>query len=656
MSDMSRDPSALVAPGAAAQPSKPVAARGARAWWQAAAGEVPAWAGILLAVALWLIARPYRGVRHDGILYLGQTLGRMMPDQIGRDLFLVYGSQDKYSLFSHLMAPLVRLLGVGPSQMTMLLASEVLFLAACWLLTRDLPERFLRWCAMLALAAVAHTYGGLGAFSFAEPFLTARVLAEPFALFALVLLMQGRLALALLSIVTAIAFHPLIALPALATGWLVLVLGDRRWLWALAALAAAVAAGVAGIAPFDGLLHGFDPQWRAAVDYANQNAFVSSGDSRDWASVAFDIGVLFLALRALAGGPLARLIRAILGCTLIFTVLWGVGADLLHNVLLTQLQLWRALWLAHLFALLTLPMVLLHAWRDGPIGRWCAVALALAAVAVGANWNTGWLCVAWAAAAFLVEIRRVPLSPFIARLAVAVSCLAIVVVSAAVAYKTFDAVREHADRFNGVGIAQVVMGLTACCALVGVVVLQGLRQGGVRRAVAAAATLGLLAWGAASWDQRSDWQRYVENGFEVADAPFADRIPAGAVVYWDNSLLDAWMLAHRPNYFSPEQSSGLLFSRPTAIEYMRRREDFLPLGFEQEVCATIGSLMGGPSDRAACLPKPETLAALCRIPGGPDFLIFEARDAQGATATWTFRPRDPAQSRSFNLYDCAKLR
>ena len=61
------------------------------------------WIAAIALLAFWLIARPYRGVRHDALLYLGQALRRLMPDRFANDLFLQVASQEKYSFFSPLM-------------------------------------------------------------------------------------------------------------------------------------------------------------------------------------------------------------------------------------------------------------------------------------------------------------------------------------------------------------------------------------------------------------------------------------------------------------------------------------------------------------------------------------------------------------------------
>src|SRR5262249_37722572 len=98
-----------------------------------------------------------RGVRHDAILYTGQVLARLMPDRVGNDLFFVYGSQDKYSLFSALMAPLFERFGIGLSEMVVLGLCNAMFVAACWYPMRPWFPRPLPGAAAVSVVAMPHT-------------------------------------------------------------------------------------------------------------------------------------------------------------------------------------------------------------------------------------------------------------------------------------------------------------------------------------------------------------------------------------------------------------------------------------------------------------------------------------------------------------------
>src|SRR6266849_4127255 len=70
------------------------------------------WALFVILLAVNTIARPYSGITHDTRLYSVQVLNHVEGGAYADDLFFRYGSQDEYSLFSRLAAPLVSALGV----------------------------------------------------------------------------------------------------------------------------------------------------------------------------------------------------------------------------------------------------------------------------------------------------------------------------------------------------------------------------------------------------------------------------------------------------------------------------------------------------------------------------------------------------------------
>src|SRR6187549_3157268 len=52
------------------------------------------------AIALWIAGVGYHGVMHDARLYSLQALARLHPDLYGQDLYLRFGSQDRFTFFS----------------------------------------------------------------------------------------------------------------------------------------------------------------------------------------------------------------------------------------------------------------------------------------------------------------------------------------------------------------------------------------------------------------------------------------------------------------------------------------------------------------------------------------------------------------------------
>ncbi|MDP1051722.1 hypothetical protein, partial [Klebsiella quasipneumoniae] len=72
-----------------------------------------------------------------------------------------------------------------------------------------------------------HFYGGLVLLAFGENFLTARTLAEPLCLWALVAMVANRPAWAASALLGAAALHPLATLPAMVICWLLACAHDR---------------------------------------------------------------------------------------------------------------------------------------------------------------------------------------------------------------------------------------------------------------------------------------------------------------------------------------------------------------------------------------------------------------------------------------------
>ena len=58
----------------------------------------------LLITGLYLFLHPYQGLIHDARLYTLQALNHLHPDLYSNDVFLKYGSQDSYTLFTPVYA------------------------------------------------------------------------------------------------------------------------------------------------------------------------------------------------------------------------------------------------------------------------------------------------------------------------------------------------------------------------------------------------------------------------------------------------------------------------------------------------------------------------------------------------------------------------
>ena len=604
--------------------------------------------GFLLVCLAWLLVRPYQGVRHDGILYLGQAFHLLRPDILGADLFFSHGSQDRFTMVTGPFAWLLSRFGVAAVEMALTAAGNLAFVAAAWALSAALaPSR--RWLCAASVALLSHGYAVLAIFNYGENFFTARSVAEPLVLLGLAAWIRQRFVAGGLLFLAAAVAHPLVALPALVTAWMLQVLQDRRWLWALAVLAPVAGLAAAGIGPFGGLFARFDDPWWNAVGALDSQVRMTLWQASDLVSAGLDLALLGIAATLLPL-PRRRFVQALLASSGLLVTIAFVGGDLARDVLLVQLQLWRVLWLAHAVAVLCLPLILLERWRAGGAARLAAAAAAAAVLTVSWALPHAWIFLAWLALMELAARRASAVSPHLASIALAATVLAITAVTAVLAVATWQQATGDAVLAS---VGDPVVALLAIPTL---------------GALALAAAWWLLrrlpAWGAAAlvaallvaflprWDQRSQWTRTAET-IPFGQHPFDAFVPPGAQVYWHLELLPTCAMLGRASWVSPNQGAGIVFNRDTALEFARRSAPAAALMSEQVRCQMTADSTAA---ARACRPSQATVEALCRFPRGPDFMVFDAAYPRGMVAWWDYEVARGTAPRRAYLYDCARIR
>ncbi|HWA36553.1 MAG TPA: hypothetical protein VG873_01725 [Burkholderiales bacterium] len=575
--------------------------------------------------ALWLLGRRYQGIIHDATLYVTMGLNRLDPNAFARDLFFVNGSQDSYSVFSPLYAPLIALLGPGDAALLMVVIGQAAFIGAAWALVGRLAPGT-RWWALVVLAALAGHYGGGGAVRIAEPFATARTLAEPLVLATLAALLAGRAPLALAALAAASLLHPLVALPA----WAVLAVWYAQGRPAL--LKALPLAFVAACAVLLALPPRLDPAWYASLVERSRHLFILHWQLADFAKVLWAAGMCALAI-AFAAAPARRLLVAVT-----VVALGGVTASFLlvdvgRSGPAAALQFWRALWLLQVFATLVVPFVAIRLWGGGAAHR-LAAGLAAASCCFGrAEQTLAAMLVLGALALVLgtrlsahVDERRMRIGLVIAACLAAVGML-------------YDIQRRLPDLYippeSEVWRAYLRV-VSSFGVLLPLAVLLGFgMQSRLRRAACGAAVV-LLAFAVMIWDARSPWSRYIELR---SPHPFAAVIPEGAQVFWSAMSSPAWTSLRTTNWFSADQGAGIVFTRATAIEWPQREMASRALREATAMC-DIG--------RGDCTLAAAPARALCRFPQGPDYLVLS-----GGVEGWRALAEDAwAPGRVLRLYAC----
>ncbi|HEY4080779.1 MAG TPA: hypothetical protein VGM81_08785 [Burkholderiaceae bacterium] len=613
------------------------------------------WLSAALVLALTLYAQPYFGIRHDGVLYLGQVLNRLWPQALAHDLFFAHGSQDNFSIYSLSFAPLYKLFSSTTVQMTTLVLSQLASLTALFRLLRGLNAPKLAWSGLLAAAVMQHIYGGTGAFGFGETFLTARTLAEPLALWGLACCLERRWPRGCSLLVLSALFHPLMALPVMAVAWLLACRTDKRWLALLLLILPILALAWMGIGPAAALFKRYDPRWWALVKEVNELVALQNWTAEDWQSILADAAVLWGAWRLLPA-PLSRLA----GCTLVVAAAMlavaGLGCDLLHNELLTQLQVWRVLWLVRALAVVCMPALLWTLWRSGRLGPMFALSAGLALTACNLRWPVGIpVLLVWTGLHAMVWYRHLPISRWLIGLSMGASLVGIFGLGLMMFLRLVDSPVDEVSNlsFGPLGTTLICWPLPALCATAWLL-NRPLRARWQQALMALVVGLSVLC-AALQWDHRSAFGRALEAGL-THEHPFSAWIPPHAQVYWHDQFGASWLLLHRASYYGKGQGAGLLFNQGTANEYGPRWEAFRAIRQQRTRCEASRDLMGvHPGDTPCWALSESQVREVCVSEHELDFVVAPELYSKPPLSRWAVPDADQDPKTQY-LYACSQFR
>lgn len=559
-----------------------------------------------IVIAVWIIAHPFKGMTHDTVLYTLLALVRLDPGVFGGDLFVAHVSQDRFSIFSPLYAGLIDAVGLGRANILLYVAGQSLWLLAAWRLCRALLMRRLAIVALIGMALLPRFYGGQGVFTIAEGFVTPRLFAEGLVLLALPFALRRHWLAAAALLAGAAAFHPLMA--AVGVGAVLLLAMSRGPRWRIAALALAGTVAFTLLAlfevgPFAALLRRFDAEWLHIVWHRSAYLFAGEWFFGDWAAAMATLGMLAAAARRLRGQR-AALFGSVGIVAMSGWLLSLVATDLLANVFITQVQSWRALWLAQ--ALLACACVALAAQRRQRAIGWplawlapcialphypiAAVAAVLALAALHSDRAAGWLA----------RQRWLPV---------------LLALAAGAERLVFDLKLPLSAQIAAAFPVELAAGmppLTAPFVLLFLLLAAFLLK---TRAAPALMRWGivLLVFAATVADVRSDWQKMIGRS-----APVATGLPADAEILWEASALEVWTLLGHRVFYAPHQGAAVVFSADLARNYLQRERS---AGQATYVGYADGAYVLPQCDRVGRPVAYARIAALCASSPAPDAFV-----------------------------------
>jgi hypothetical protein len=527
----------------------------------------------LLTLAAWLIQRPLGGIQSDAVLYTLFALAKLHPDTLSADIFLHFGSQDRFTLFSPIYAGAISELGLERAASLLLVVSYAALLACAWLIARRFMSALDATLGVALLIVLPDEFGQGSTFHYLEPVITARPPAEALVLGVVLAALTERYWIAVGCLVAGIFIHPLMTLAGAVLLLVTCVLPrhPRLTLGAAAVGFLATLGIVIAIAPL-GRITGVD--WWYSIHWTSSYLFITKWQLVDWSRTACYLVVLIVGCWV-GGTPLLRRICAgLLGTVALGMLVTLVFCDGLHVALFVDLQAWRWLWLAEVLSVVMVPAIARDCWQRGYSGRIAVVALAVA-----------WL------------LRDLP----------AGLLAGTVVIGCAAVPREWNRSRYWR---SGFGSACVLLGLIICLNLAtrsapaaapdaqGPALLQEIRsvchdgiipamvlialwsvlrapashvvQAPLSLAIAATATATCVVLLPSAWENFNTTLYTPESANRFTQWRAA--IPPRAEVLWLDNPVATWYFLDRPSYLSGQQLAGAIFSREKALLAQRRIE------------------------------------------------------------------------------------
>ncbi|SMC29812.1 hypothetical protein SAMN02745857_04153 [Andreprevotia lacus DSM 23236] len=602
--------------------------------------RLPGKATVVLVLAVWLLAHPYVGIFHDGVLYAGQALAMVYPDIYRNDLFIQFGYQGGFTLFTRGYASLIQWMGLSPATKLLTFAVQISYALALIALLRRYGAAVLVITVCLIMALPMH-YGGWHIFVVGEGFLTARPIAEFLVIFGIGALLARKIWVASVLMLAAATMHPLMALPGLILCHLLIATWlpwRKRLLWLLLPVLALSALILAHKPPFDHPLLQYDHDWLLATQMSNAAVFLANWPEHDWMRVCWQLLTLGLSL-ALPGmdETFRRMIKVYLPVCVLALLAAYLATDLFHNVLLTSLQLWRATWLAQLLAVVALACMFAH---DGPARvQWQLTALLLVFAAF-LIWSVYYfypvMVLAVALALWPRPVRFPPRVAFAltALLAFCVLCGYVAGLSAQSANMLAifnQAYFKYFTAFSGASLAALV--------LLGMLPLLLARRKGLRYLMLSL----LVCISLTAWDHRPPWIRVADTA--AGNNPFDRLVPHHATVYWATATPLTWLTMNRSGYALGHTAAATLFSRDFAMgstPRLRLAQDFeTPYRECLDKAAETGQ---------RCVFNQKILDDFCHADSTLDFVITEAKTTRAPLQSWQIPL--PGRIKEQYLYAC----
>jgi hypothetical protein len=606
---------------------------------------------VLGLLTCWLITHPYLGIIHDAIYYTIYALSRLYPEAYKNDIFILYKFQDNYTIFTPLYSFAISCLGLSKAAITLTLLGQALWLSASFFLARILLKGDSFWLFLALLFTLPGNYGYEGILSYGEPFLTPRIISEALTICSIAFFIQRRLSLSIIILIVALFTHPLIA----GIGLIFLLIYSQQLklqsilIKLLIIISILFVLAVVGVGPFSNLFRVMDEHWYQLVFLRDNYIFVGDWDIKAINQVVFDCSIILSVIITTSGQQRRVLVSALVTGTSCLMFSW-FGADVLHNVFIIQVQLWRALWLTHWFAYLSIALLIVNWNKSSNVYR--NIILIYITAWFSLNHVGGILSLIGLILCYFNQSYK---KDFIVSKIITVSAYLPPVVSAIfwLIMKTQDITVSLSNNDKLPFGAFVILFLLETRVFITIAFLSFWKlmvrlKNKLSTVIILLFMLLIFSIIIQARDMRSEWMKFRENSQFLTEHPFRNKIPIESLVYWQDSVESTWLILGRSSYASYRQASPILFAREMALKLEYRLKRLKALGGKDSI---LSRKERSYVDWTPARPTRKGLVHVCHDPE-LDFVVLSSKFPEGLIDEYYDKEKDIY----YYLYDCKHLR
>jgi hypothetical protein len=530
---------------------------------------------VSILASLWLLNHPYTGIWHDSILYTFMALNKLHPDVFAGDLFLKFGSQDNYTIFSSIYAAFIKFFGVYKSALMLTVCGQLLWVIAAVTLFRTFLKGKDLWIALAILFFVPGYYGSFNCFRYAEPFLTPRIFSEALCILSMASIFKKRYILSAVLFLVSFFLHPLITLYA---GFIVYVyfvlVNPRVLLLSPIFIIAIILLGLFKIAPFSGILRVMTPEWYQIFKARFDFMFTTLWPLKDWAKIFFSLSIVASAY-TVSEGVMRRLFLSsiiVACCGLLLNI---IGGEILRNEFIMQLQAWRCLWIVQFISALGAAVLIINFLKlsDNRFLLCAFFALAWYSLSLGLISFAITLLFLYLS----ISAKRGDLPPLQIKHPMIFLVLIIYIIIPDIV--PFIKMIIKSD-FNATLLSQLadqaLFNLFLPLVLSLAIFFFYYHWETKPSLKLVFLSFALLICSLAAWNRQSPWSKMLETSKE-STAFLRDILPEKSTILWDCSPEIAWIGAGRKGYLSSYQGASVQLYPEAAFEFAKRVNIILPL-------------------------------------------------------------------------------